>query len=67
MTDRRAFDLPGRLFNIACLLLLSALAINLAVALIQDVWVWLAVGAASVGAGWLLVRLAIWWQRRRLW
>lgn len=67
MGDRRSFDPVGRLVNAACLLLVAALAINLAVCLIQDVWTWLVAAVALVGAIVLLVRLAVWWQRRRLW
>jgi hypothetical protein len=63
MSDKTRFD-PLDWFASVCLtVLLGAVALTIAAHLMQQVWPWLVATAVMVA----LVRLAIWWHRRRTW
>lgn len=47
--------------------LAGAVALTIAVHLIENIWVWLAVGIGVVVLLSLLTTLLIWWHRRQSW
>ena len=67
MTNPKGFD-PLATFISACMtLLFGAIALAVAVSLIQQIWVWLILIISAVGVIWILVRLVIGWSRGQSW
>ena len=67
MGEARRFD-PGRWFLSVCLtVLVGVISLVVAVELLRAIWTWLAAGIVLVVLGAVGLRLALWWQRRRLW
>jgi len=65
MPDNKRFDPVGWFASAAMTLLFGAVALAVAVHLIQGVWPWL-LGILALGAGiGLLVQLVLDWRRRR--
>lgn len=67
MRDPYRFDPLGWFMSACVTVLFGAIALAVAVHLIQAIWVWLLLLAGIVAALAVAGSLALWWQRRRPW
>lgn len=67
MGEGRRSDPAGWFLSVCLTVLVGVISLVVAVELLRAIWVWLVSGAVLVLLGAISVRLALWWQRRRLW
>lgn len=67
MGESKRFDPLGWLVSTCFTLLASAVAMVIAVDLIESIWAWLVTGIGVAVFIAALVSIGVWWQRRRPW
>jgi len=67
MGEARRFDPVGYFLSVCLTVLVGVISLVVAVELLRAIWMWLIVGVVLALLGAVGVRLALWWQRRRLW
>lgn len=67
MGESRRFDPAGWFLSVCLTVLVSVISLVVAVELLRAIWMWLVAGMFLALLGAVGLRLALWWQRRRLW